>query len=192
MSEPDHRTIPTWLPVPEDDGAAGHLTGVRVPPLALPATDGTDVRLADLPGRSVVYVYPMMGRPGVALPAGWDMIPGARGCTAEACSFRDHFSDLQAAGAANVYGLSSQPAAEQREAADRLHLPFALVSDDGLDLADRIGLPTFTVGGVRRYRRLTMIVSGAVIETVFYPVFPPDRHPVEVIDWLRSNPRSAS
>jgi peroxiredoxin len=162
-----------------------------MPALSLPATDGRQVALDALgSGRTVVYIYPMTGRPGVALPEGWDDIPGARGCTPESCGFRNLDAKLRAAGAAQVFGLSSQPTGYQAEAVDRLHLPFAMLSDERLALADALGLPTFTVDGMRLYRRLTMIITGGIIEHVFYPIFPPDQHAQEVLDWLRANPRS--
>src|SRR5215471_2416272 len=125
----DPNILPADLPVPEDDGAARHLAGMRMPRVALQATDGTLVDLAQLAGRTVVYVYPRTGRPGVALPEGWDAIPGARGCTPQSCSFRDHFAELKSLGVARVFGLSSQDTAYQRAAAERLHLPFPLLSD---------------------------------------------------------------
>jgi peroxiredoxin len=137
-----------------------------------------------------VYIYPMTGRPGVDLPEGWDDIPGARGCTPESCAFRNLYADLQAAGAAQVLGLSSQPTGYQAEAVERLHLPFAMLSDEHLALASVLGLPTFSVDGMTLYRRLTMIITGGVIEHVFYPIFPPDQHAQEVLDWLRGHPRS--
>lgn len=180
--------LPEGLPAPVDDGAAAHLPGTALPALVLPATDGTRVGLAELgAGRTVLYVYPMTGRPGVPLPDGWDEIPGARGCTPESCGFRDHFADLRAAGATAVHGISTQDTADQREAADRLALPFTLLSDAGRLLAARLGLPTFDVDGVDGplYRRLTLIVAGGRVEHVFYPVFPPDRHAGEVLAWLR-------
>ena len=162
-----------------------------MPALSLPATDGTQVGLAALgSGRTVVYVYPMTGRPGVDLPPGWDDIPGARGCTPESAGFRDHHAELLAAGAAQVFGLSSQSGSYQAEAVDRLHLPFAILSDEPMALVDALGLPTFTIAGMTLYRRLTMIVTGGVIEHVFYPVFPPDRHAQQVLEWLRAHPRS--
>ena len=188
MDAPDLLRLPDGLPVPADDGAAGHLPGRAVPGLSLPATDGRLVALDALGGgRAVIYVYPMTGRPGVDLPPGWDDIPGARGCTPESCGFRDHHAELLAAGAAQVFGLSSQSSDYQREAVDRLHLPFAMLSDEQLALAGALGLPTFTAGGTTLYRRLTMIVSDGVIEHVFYPVFPPDRHARQVLDWLRAH-----
>jgi len=183
--------LPPGLPVPADDGAADHLPGQPVPALTLPATDGSQVPLAGLgAGRTVIYLYPMTGRPGVDLPEGWDDIPGARGCTPESCAFRNLYADLQAAGATQVFGLSSQPTEHQAEAVDRLHLPFAMLSDERLALAGALGLPTFTVDGMTLYRRLTMIVTDGVIEHVFYPIFPPDQHAQEVLDWLLANPRS--
>lgn len=178
---------PDDLPLPVDDGAADHLPGMPAPHVALPATTGGEVGLDELgPGRSVVYVYPMTGRPGVALPAGWDDIPGARGCTPESCGFRDHHAQLSAAGAQQVYGLSSQDSDYQREAAERLSLPFPLLSDPVLDLATELRLPTFEVDGMTLYKRLTMVISDGVIEHVFYPIFPPDEHAAQVLAWLRS------
>jgi peroxiredoxin len=182
--------LPPGLPVPEDDGAADHLPGQPMPALTLPATDGSPVPLAALgAGRTVIYLYPMTGRPGVDLPAGWDDIPGARGCTPESCGFRDLMADLAGAGAARVYGLSSQSGDYQREAVSRLRLPFSMLSDEELALAGSLGLPTFEVDGKTLYRRLTMIVADGVIEHVFYPIFPPDQHAQEVLDWLRAHPR---
>jgi peroxiredoxin len=178
--------LPPDLPVPVDDFSAGHLPGRELPALALAATNGDRVALDRLgTGRTVLYLYPMTGRPGVDLPPGWDLIPGARGCTPEACGFRDHHGELLAAGAAAVYGLSSQPTDHQREAAARLNLPFTMLSDPDLALAKALGLPTFTAGGQVLYRRLTLIVRAGRVEHVFYPVFPPDRHAEQVLAWLR-------
>jgi len=183
----DYLELPADLPAPQDDGAAEHLPGRAMPSLALPATDGTTVDLDDLgPGRTVLYLYPMTGQPGTALPAGWDEIPGARGCTPEACGFRDHHAELREAGARGVYGLSSQSTSYQREAVQRLGLPFALLSDPSLRLAEALALPTFEVQGMRLYRRLTLIVSDGAIEHAFYPIFPPDAHAREVLGWLRA------
>lgn len=181
--------VPGMRP-PGDGASAAHLRGMRMPPLDLKATDGSVVRLDALgPGRTVVYVYPLTGCPGVDLPEGWDGIPGARGCTAEAYGFRDHHAELQAAGAVRVYGLSSQASDYQRELADRLRLPFAMLSDQALALRGALGLPVFAAGGLTLYRRLTVIVSAGVIERVFYPVPAPGRHPAEVLAWLRAHPR---
>ena len=186
MDGPDLLRLPEDLPVPVDDGAASHLPGRAMPALSLPATDGRQVALDALgSGRTVVYIYPMTGRPGVDLPEGWDDIPGARGCTPESCGFRDLHAELLAAGAARVFGLSSQTSDYQREAVERLHLPFAMLSDEHMALVGALGLPTFTVAGMTLYRRLTMIISDGVIEHVFYPIFPPNQHAQEVLDWLR-------
>lgn len=179
--------LPDDLPAPADDGAARHLAGMRVPSLALDATDGSQVNLAQLRGRTVVYAYPRTGQPGQPLPTGWDAIPGARGCTPQSCGFRDHFADLQARGVAQVFGLSTQDTAYQREAAERLRLPFALLSDAELRLAETLGLPTFEVDGMRLLRRLTLIIDDGAIAHVFYPVFPPDRSAAEVLAWLASS-----
>jgi peroxiredoxin len=179
---------PDDLPVPVDDGAAAHLPGTAVPDLALPATDGRSVRL-DEPGarpRTVVYAYPRTGVPGEdSLVPDWDEIPGARGCTPEACAFRDHHADLSAAGA-EVYGLSTQDRAFQRETAERLHLPFPLLSDAELRLTRALALPTFEAAGQTLLKRLTLVLRDGRVEHVFYPVFPPDRHAEEVLAWLRT------
>ncbi|MER6566120.1 MerR family transcriptional regulator [Streptomyces sp. NPDC001093] len=185
----DYLTLPADLPVPEDDGAAQHLPGMKVPGLELVDTAGRTVRLDALgPRRTVVYVYPLTGRPGTDLPEGWNSIPGARGCTPESCGFRDHFHDLLEAGAGRVYGLSSQDTDYQREVVERLGLPFDMLSDPDLGLADTLGLPTFEVEGMRLFRRLTLVLRAGVIEHVFYPVFPPNEHAQQVLTWLRGNP----
>ncbi|WP_372096659.1 peroxiredoxin [Tistrella mobilis] len=173
------------IPAPVDDGAAAHLTGARLPDLALPSTAGGTVRLADLAGWTVLYFYPMTGRPDQPLPEGWDMIPGARGCTPQSCAFRDHAAELAEAGVSALYGISTQDTAWQREAAERLHLPFPLLSDADLQLTRALNLPVMEVGGHRLIRRLTLITRDAVVQQVFYPVFPPDRNAGDVLDWLR-------
>jgi len=178
--------LPKDLPRPVDDGAARHLRGMALPAVVLPATDGASVDLARISGRVVIYVYPMTGRPGRALPEGWDGIPGARGCTPQSCAFRDHYSELGALKTA-VFGLSTQPTDYQKEARERLHLPFELLSDSGRRLKDLLRLPTFEVAGMELYKRLTLIAEGRKILKVFYPVFPPDQNAAEVLDWLRQN-----
>ncbi|MCM0673666.1 MerR family transcriptional regulator [Micromonospora phytophila] len=185
--------LPPNLPVPEDDRAADHLSGMPMPPIDLPATGGGVVRLNDLgPGRTVLYIYPLTGRPDTDLPEGWDAIPGARGCTPEACDFRDHHQDLLDAGAGRVFGLSSQDTAYQRETVARLRLPFQMLSDPALTLADALNLPTFEAGGMRLFTRLTLVVKDDRIEHVFYPIFPPNEHAQQVLAWLRGDPpRSA-
>lgn len=174
------------IPAPEDDGAATHLKGAIIPSVTLEATDGNSVDLAALNGRTVVFAYPRTGEPGKpALVDDWDMIPGARGCTPQTCSFRDLFADLRAAGADHVYGLSSQDGAYQREMAQRLHLPFAVLSDAKLALTRALALPTMQVSGVTLIKRLAMIVDDGRIAHVFYPVFPPDRNGPDVLAWLK-------
>jgi peroxiredoxin len=175
--------LPNDLPVPEDDGAADHLPGMRLPPISLASTSGAVVDLTALPGRTVVYCYPMTGKPDRSLPAGWDEIPGARGCTPQSCSFRDHHAELRALGA-SVFGLSTQDTDYQSEAATRLHLPFALLSDADLAFAGALGMPTFEVEGMVLLKRLTLVIDEGWIEKVFYPVFPPDRSAEEVVEWL--------
>jgi peroxiredoxin len=187
MEEFELQSLPGGLPAPEDDGAARHLVGMSLPAMSLVSTDGLLCSLDDLgPGPTVIYLYPLTGRPDIVLPPGWDLIPGARGCTPEACSFRDHFAELRGVGAARVFGLSSQGSEYQREVVERLHLPFAMLSDERLALADALDLPTFSTGGDRLYRRLTIVSIDSVIEHVFYPVFPPDTHAGEVGEWFRA------
>lgn len=180
--------LPADLPVPVDDGAAGHLAGAALPAVTLTATDGQAVTLSALSGWWVIYVYPMTGRPGVPLPEGWNQIPGARGCTPESCAFRDHHAELAQLGA-RVFGLSAQASDYQREARDRLRLPFELLSDSTLQLKRELKLPTFTAGGMALYKRLTLVTFDAAIRKVFYPVFPPDGNAAEVAGWLRVNAR---
>ena len=176
--------LPPNLPVPQDDGACRHLPGMRVPALALPSTAGRTVDLSKLPGRTVVYCYPRTGRPDQEVPPGWNAIPGARGCTPQSCAFRDHFAELKRAGAAYVFGLSTQDTGYQREAATRLHLPFELLSDANLELTGALKLPTFEVAGMTLTKRLTLILRDGAVEHVFYPIFPPDRNAGDVVAWL--------
>lgn len=186
----DFTILPEGLPVPEDDGAAAHLPGMSLPALTLLTSNGGTVRLDSFgTGRTVIYLYPLTGRPGTDLPEGWDEIPGARGCSTEACDFRDHFQELQDAGAVGVFGMSSQDPDYQADVVDRLRLPFAMISDPDLRLAEALDLPTFAAQGhARLYSRLTLIVRDGVIEHVFYPIFPPNTHAQQVLDWLRAHP----
>ena len=176
--------LPEGIPAPTDDGAADHLPGVRVPSVPLSATSGGKVDLSALSGKTVVYCYPMTGRPFKDLPQGWDEIPGARGCTPQSCSFRDHHAELAQLGA-RVFGLSTQSTAYQREAAARLRLPFDLLSDEDLAFAEALSLPTFEAGGMILLMRLTLIIEEGKVEKVFYPVFPPGKNAEEVLAWLR-------
>ena len=181
--------LPRGLPVPRDDGAARHLTGLEMPDISLAATDGARVSLARLAGRTVVYAYPKTGAPGVPSPDGWDMIPGARGCTPQSCGFRDHFGALKSLGVAHLFGLSTQDSAYQREAVERLHLPFPILSDEDLKLTTAIRLPTFEVVGMTLLKRLALVIDDSVVTKVFYPVFPPDRNAEEVVAWLEAGRR---
>jgi peroxiredoxin len=201
MPDPRHdpTQLPADLPRPVPDGAADHLPGLAMPPIALPSTRGGEQRVDVTPegfGRLVIYAYPLTGLPGIDNPAGWNDIPGARGCTPESCGFRDHAAELAAAGAA-VVGLSTQSTAYQQEAAERLSLPFALLSDAELRLTTALDLPTFTVetrpqhdggGASTLLKRITLVVRDGRIEKVFYPIFPPDQHAEEVLHWLRERP----
>jgi peroxiredoxin len=183
----DPNTLPPNIPAPQDDGAAAHLTGMKLPDLALPATGGAPVNLSKLAGRTLVYVYPRTGVPGVDLPPGWNEIPGARGCTPQSCSFRDHFDELKRLGVVQLFGLSTQDTAYQQEAATRLHLPFAILSDEKLALTKALNLPTFVTSGMTLLRRMALVIDDGVIAKVFYPVFPPDKNAAEVVAWLQAS-----
>ena len=177
------------IPAPTDDGAAAHLPGLSIPPVSLMATNDTRVALSDLPGRTIVFAYPRTGEPGkISLVEDWDMIPGARGCTPQTCSFRDLFAELKAAGAAQVFGLSTQGNAYQTEMASRLHLPFPVLSDEKLALTRALDLPTMEVAGLTLIKRLALVIDDARITHVFYPVFPPDRNAGDVLAWLKVHP----
>jgi peroxiredoxin len=176
--------LPKDLPVPQDDGACDHLQGMKLPAVTLHTTSGRWVDLSSLKGTTVVYIYPRTGRPDQEMLPGWNGIPGARGCTPQSCAFRDHYQELQDAGASQVFGLSTQDTAYQREAAERLHLPFELLSDEKLAFARALKLPTFEVAGMHLIKRLALVARDGMIVKVFYPVFPPDRNASDVIAWL--------
>jgi peroxiredoxin len=187
VSKDDLYKIPSNLPVPVDDGACKHLPGMRVPAITLVSTSNRRLNMADVArGRTVVYAYPRTGRPDQEIPKGWNEIPGARGCTPESCSFRDHYKRLHDLNA-QVFGLSTQTTEYQQEVVTRLHLPFEVLSDAEFAFTDALRLPTFEFDGVRLLKRLTLILSDGKIEKVFYPVFPPDHHAEEVIAWLERN-----
>jgi len=180
----DPNVLPPDLPVPQDDGRAKHLAGAKIPNVELPSTGGGTVNLSKLKGRTVVYIYPRTGVPGVDAPPGWDDIPGARGCTPQSCSFRDHFAELKSLGVAQVFGLSTQDTDYQREAVERLHLPFPILSDADLNLALAMHLPMFMVAGMTLLARMALVIEDGAIVKVFYPVFPPDKSAAQVIAWL--------
>src|SRR5262245_28566933 len=183
----DPTVLPTDIPAPQDDGGARHLTGLKLPSLPLTATNGVQVDLSTLSGRTVVYIYPSTGVPGRPMPDGWDAIPGARGCTPQSCSFRDHFAELKGLGVAQLYGLSTQDSDYQREAVERLQLPFPVLSDAAFKLTQAIKLPTFTAAGMTLLKRMALVIEDGVITKVFYPVFPPDKNAEEVLAWLRAS-----
>ena len=190
-TQPDLMAV-DWskIPAPVDDGAADHLTGAKLTGIALPATDGSRISLSELAGRTVVFCYPRTGTPGqISLVDEWDLIPGARGCTPQSCAFRDLFSELRAAGAERVYGLSTQDTAYQTELATRLHLPFPVLSDEALAFTKVMRLPTLAVAGLTLIKRMALILDDGAITQVFYPVFPPDRNASDVLSWLKQHPR---
>lgn len=183
----DWHELPTNLPIPKDDGACDHLMGMRLPSVPLLATSGQTVDLAALAGRTVVYCYPRTGRPDEPSPDGWDAIPGARGCTPQSCAFRDHYEELRGLGT-GVFGLSTQETEYQREVAERLHLPFPLLSDADLRFTHALHLPTFTVADMALLKRVTLILHEGRIEKVFYPVFPPNKNAGDIVRWLAGSP----
>jgi peroxiredoxin len=178
--------LPANLPVPLDDGSTNHLKGMKLPKVSLQATNGKRIDLADIKGRLVIYCYPMTGQPNVALPDGWDQIPGARGCTPQSCSFRDHYQELQALGA-EVIGLSVQTTEYQKEMADRLHLPFPVVSDLEYQFQKALNMPIFVTAGMTLLKRVTLIANHGVIEAVHYPIFPSDSDAAWVVSYLKSH-----
>lgn len=177
--------LPSDLPIPEDDGACDHLEGMLLPELFLISTDNDQINLSDLSGLTVIYIYPMTGRPDVSLPDGWDQIPGARGCTPQSCSFRDNHDELKQLNA-TVYGLSSQSTEYQKEVAERLHLPFSILSDESLKFAQALSLPTMNIDGNILIKRITLICNDRKITKLFYPVFPPDLNVNDVIKYMKS------
>lgn len=176
--------LPSDLPIPEDDGATAHLMGMRLPKISLQATNGQNIDIGAVKDWLVIYCYPRTGRPNVALPEGWNQIPGARGCTPQSCSFRDHFQELQALGA-EVIGLSVQDSEYQKEMANRLHLPFCVVSDVNYQFQKALNMPTFVTAGMTLLKRVTLIAQDGVIKAVHYPIFPSDSDPAWVIDYLK-------
>jgi peroxiredoxin len=178
--------LPTDLPIPEDDGSTAHLRGMKLPDISLVATSGKTINLGNIKGNLVIYCYPMTGQPNIALPDGWDQIPGARGCTPQSCSFRDHYQELKALGA-EVIGLSVQTTDYQKEMAERLHLPFPVVSDADYQFQKALNMPTFLAAGMTLLKRVTLIAHNGVIEAVHYPIFPSDSDPAWVIDYFKAH-----
>lgn len=185
MSNNNLTELPDDLPIPLDDGACSHLKGKRIPSIVLNSTGGNLIDLSKIDGKLVLYFYPLTGKPGQSLPNGWGEIPGARGCTPQACSFRNHYKDLQDLNA-QVYGVSTQSSEYQKEVVERLHLPFEILSDSHLKLSNALSLPLFEADSMVLNKRVTLIINNRIIEKVFYPVFPPDKNVDEVIHWLSS------
>lgn len=190
MRRDDLHKLPDTLPAPIDDGACNHLVGKKLPSVTLPSTNGGSVLLdRSTASHTVVYIYPRTGTPDLEPPGGmdaWNAIPGARGCTPQNCAFRDHYQELHELGA-EVYGLSTQTTAYQKEMAVRLHLPFEVLSDANLEWSGALELPTFETAGETLLKRVTLIVQDGVIEKVFYPVFPPDQNAAEVVAYLKAH-----
>ena len=180
----DFSKLPSNLPIPIDDGTGDRLLGKNLPNIVLNSTSNKPLNISSIKGSLVLYCYPMTGQPGIKLPDGWDSIPGARGCTPQSCSFRDHHQELQVLNT-QVYGISTQKSLIQREAAARLHLPFELLSDADLKLTTALGLPTFEVESQKLIKRITLIAREGKIIKVFYPVFPPDENAQDVLKWLK-------
>ena len=178
--------LPANLPVPEDDGSTDHLKGMKLPNVSLNATTGVAINLSQIKDKLVIYCYPMTGQPNVPLPEGWDEIPGARGCTPQSCSYRNHYQELKLLGA-EVVGLSVQSTGYQKEMADRLHLPFPIISDENFAFQKALNIPTFSVAGITLLKRVTLIANDGVIEAVHFPIFPSDSDPAWVMEYLKTH-----
>jgi len=178
---------PDWskIPAPKLDVSLEYLNNFIIPEIKLQSTSGDEIDLSKLIGLTIIYVYPMTGQPNVALPQGWDEIPGARGCTPQSCSFRDNFSELKNLNIKNIFGLSSQTTKYQKEMSERLHLPYSILSDEKLIFTNALKLPTFKIDNMNLIKRITLILNNNKIIKYFYPVFPPDQNVNEVISWLK-------
>ena len=169
---------------------AGRLAGQDLPDVTLASTDGTDVALRMLPGRSVIAVYPWTGRPGQPNPPAWDDIPGAHGSTPELEGLRDRAAQFEGLGV-QLFGLSLQDTAYQRELVERLKLPFPILSDVAGAFSGALALPSFATGGQRYLERLTLVVTDSSIAHVFHPVADPASHADEVLAWLEGKGASS-
>ncbi|KAH0579563.1 hypothetical protein H2248_002415 [Termitomyces sp. 'cryptogamus'] len=186
-----HLDLPLNLPVPVDDGACDHLVGTSLPPIILPSTAaGAPVDVSSLSGLTIVFCYPRTGEPGIPVPIEWNLIPGARGCTPQACAFRDTSAELRGLGVQHIFGLSTQDTPYQTEAKERLHLPFEILSDAELKWVKGLNLPTFEWQGKMLVRRITMAVQDGMIIKKWYPIFPSDRNAYEVVEWLKGRQNS--
>ena len=178
--------LPDNLPVPQDDGAANHLDGTKLISVPLQATDNSLIDLSKMFGTTVVFIYPMSGLPGIDLPVGWDDIPGARGCTPQACSYRDKYPEVKKH-VDNLFGLSVQGTGYQRELKVRVTLPYEILSDSEFKFASALKLPTFEVNGLKLLNRLTLIIIDGVIVKHHYPVFPSNKDVDWVLNFFASN-----
>jgi peroxiredoxin len=169
--------------MPNDGGGVHLKPGTILPALALRATDGSHIDLGALEGRSLVIVYPWTGRLDRPNPPDWDNIPGAHGSTPELEGFRDRHADFQRLGV-RLFGLSCQTTDYQRELAERLALPFSILSDAESHFATALRLPTFATGGESYLKRLTLLIEDGTVKAAFYPVPNPAGHAVEVLRWL--------
>lgn len=169
-----------------DDGACNHLSGTAFPSLSLPSTAGNSVDPSELSGLTIIFCYPRTGAPNETVPDEWNEIPGARGCTPQACSFRDASRDFLALGVSHIFGTSTQDTPYQQELKERIHLPYQLLSDEKLEMIKALKLPTFEFNGMTLIKRLTLAVEDGTIVRVWYPVFPPDKSASEVMEWLKT------
>lgn len=182
--------LPANLLIPQDDGACDHLFGLAFPNLSLSSTTGEEIspRALSLKKDVILFCYPMTGRPGVALPDGWDNIPGARGCTPQNCAFKDNSQEFSALDA-QLIGVSTQDTTYQKELVERIHLPYPILSDSEFKLIEALSLPTMVVANMTLIKRLTVIIRDGTIAKVFYPVFPSNKNPSEILRWLKTNSR---
>lgn len=173
------------MPAPKDDGACAHLKGATFPSVSLPSTAGNTVDHSSLSGLTIIFIYPRTGAPGEHVPAEWNEIPGARGCTPQACSFRDASDEFSKLGGRQILGVATQDTAYQREVKERVHLNYELLSDEELELTNALRLPTIEWEGRKLIKRIAMAVEDGKIVEVWYPVFPPDQNAAEVLKWLK-------
>jgi len=183
--------LPSSLPVPEDDGACSHLQGTKFPSITLQATSGAKFDISMSPGLSLLFTYPRTGAPGENIPPEWDSIPGARGCSPQACSFRDLSKTLFSLGVSQIFGLSTQDTTYQREVKQRLHLPYDLLSDENLEFTKALNFPTFEWEGKKLVKRSVIAIKDGMIVKVWYPVFPPDASAKLVEEWLNAEGKQA-
>jgi peroxiredoxin len=184
-------TFPSDLPRPEDDGACSHLTDLPIPNISLPPASNPSnlVDISKLPGLTIIFCYPRTGAPGEVVPPEWNNIPGARGCTPQACSFRDNRPQLKSLGVNQLFGLSTQDTNYQQEVHTRLRLPYDLLSDGKLEFQKALNLPTFEWQGQKVIRRLTLAIEDGKVAKWWYPIFPPDSNVFHVLEWLKERSR---